>query len=223
MVLIIIITLILIYIYTLKLSHPDYKIVTYEDIKDKVKSGDLILFISLDTINQLYMMSYVTHIGVVYKKDEGSTPVLVESFNPSRMPFYPKEAKSGICVCDLEHRLNSYRGFIMYKELARPISEEANLGFVEFIEYAKANMSYDKTVIQGEIAKIILNTPFNNFTNCGQFTTLILLKLGLVPFSHFKNRRKHHLMWTAGLTKLRNNFYKTPVYVYAEYFKPVEV
>lgn len=219
MVLLIVILIICIYVYSLKLSHPDYDIVTYDSIRDKVKSGDIILFVSLDTINQLYMMSYVTHIGVIYRRDSESTPLLIESFNPYRMPFFPKEYKSGIATCDLEHRLNSYRGFILYKELAKPISDHANADFADFIEYAKENMQYDKNVISGEIGKIILNTPFSVNVNCGTFTAMILMKLNLVPFSHFKERRKHHLLWTAGLTKLRNNSYKTPVYIYSEYFK----
>lgn len=215
----IIVVLLAIYIYSLKLSHPNYKIVTYNDIKDKVKSGDIILFVSLDTINQLYMGSYYTHIGVIYKKNNITDPHLVESFNPHRMPVYPEEAKSGIVSCDLEHRLNSYRGFVLYKELAKPISEKTNLEFAEFIEYAKKNMQYDENTVSGEVAKIVFNTPFNTHTNCGQFTALILIKLGLLSFKHFKERRKHHLIWTSNLTKLKNNFYKTPVYVYADYFK----
>lgn len=216
---IIILIILCIYVYSLKLSHPDYKITTYNDIKDKVKSGDTILFVSLDSLNQLFMMSYVTHIGVIYKKDAESTPVLVESFNPHRMIYYPKEAKSGIICCDLEQRLNSYRGYIMYKELAKPISDLANKDFADFIEYAEDNMYYDKNVISGEAGKIILNTPFSVSVNCGTFTAMILMKLNLVPFSNFYERRKHHLLWVANIVDLRNNRYKTPVYVYSEYFK----
>jgi hypothetical protein len=203
----------------IKLSHPDYNIVTFNDIKDKVKTGDMILFVSLDTMNQIFMGSYITHLGIVYRKDKNSNPLLFESFNPHRMPFYPAEYKSGIATCDLEHRLNSYRGFVIYKELAKPVSEKTNKEFVEFIKYAKQNMKYDKDVIHGEIGKIIFNSPFNIYTNCGQFTALSLMKLDLIPFSNFKHRRKHHLRWTSSLTKLKNNHYKTPVYVYSEYFK----
>lgn len=219
MVVVIVIILIIIYIYSLKLSHPDYKIVTYNDIKDKVKSGDMILFVSLDTINQLYMGSYYTHVGIVYKEAPESTPLLVESFNPHRMPFYPEEAETGIVACDLEHRVNSYRGFVLYKELDEPITDHANADFKQFIEYAKENMEYDKNVVLGEIGKILFNSEFNTLTNCGQFTALILMKLRLISFNNFKKRQKHHLRWVTSLTKLKNNFYKTPVYIYSEYFK----
>lgn len=207
----------------MKFMHPDYKIVTYNEIKDKVKSGDIILFASLDSNNQLFMMSYFTHIGVVYKKDEDSVPVLIESFNPYRMKFYPEENSSGIIDCDLEHRINSYRGFVLYKELEKPISKKANKDFADFIEYAKTHMEYDENVAQNEIGKILFGDPFTKKTNCGQFTTLILLKLNLLDFSHFRNTRKHHLLYTAGLTKVKNNVYKTPIYVYSEYFKPTAV
>jgi hypothetical protein len=207
-----------IYIYSLKLTHPKYKIVTFADIQDKVKTGDMILFVSLDTVNQLFMGSYYTHLGIVYR-DGDSAPTLVESFNPHRMDFYPKEFSSGIAVCDLETRINTYRGFVLYKELAKPVSHNNISDFEEFILYATKNMKYDKDVIFGEIGKILFNTPFSNETNCGQFTALILMKLGLLDFSNFNNRQKHHLRWTSNIKKLKNNHYKEPVYVYSEYFK----
>lgn len=215
----IVIIILLIYVYLIKFSHPDYSIVLYDDIKDRVKSGDIILFSSSDSFNQIPMISYYTHIGVIYKKDSESEPVLVESFNNHQsFQFYPKEFGSGIAVCDLKVRLDSYRGFVFYKELAKPISEQANKDFAEFIEYAKENMHYDKYVIQNEINKIILNTPFTTETNCGQFTELILMKLNLLEFSHFKSRQKHHLRFVANLTKVKNNRYKTPIYIYQKYF-----
>jgi hypothetical protein len=216
---ILIIIILITYIYVIKFNHPDYKIVTYDDIKDKVKSGDMILFVSLDTMNQLFMFSYITHVGIIYKKNDDSVPVLVESFNPHRMKFYPKEYKSGIATCDLEKRLNSYRGFIMYKELNYHISEHANKDFTEFIEYAQKNMKYDVNVISNEINRMLFNIPFTCDVNCGTFTTLILIKLNLLNFSYFKDRQRHHLRFVTNLTKLKKNSYKDPVYIYAEYFK----
>lgn len=219
----IIVIIIILYVYCIKLAHPNYKVVTYKDIKDKVKSGDLILFSGLDTLNQLYMGSYTTHIGVVYKKDTNSVPVLVESFNNFTESFYPKESKSGICTCELETRINSYRGYVMYKELDKPITQHANNDFLELIKYATKHMQYDYNVIQNEIGKMLLNTPFTNKTNCGQFTTLILIKINLLDFSHFKNRRKHHLIWTTNLTKLKKNKYLETVFIYQKYFKNINV
>lgn len=216
---IIVVVIILIYIYIVKLHHPDHRIVTYDDIKDIAKSGDIIMFISLDSMNQIFMASNITHIGVVYRKDKESNPVLIESFNNFRMPFYPKEYKTGIADCDLEHRLNSYRGFVLYKELVKPIPDYANIDFEDFIDYAKKNMKYDQNVISNEINRILFNTPFTTDVNCGTFTVLILIKLNLLDFTHFKNRQKHHLRFTAALTKLKNNSYREPVYVYSEYFK----
>lgn len=220
--LIIIVIIILIYVYNVKLAHPNYKKITWNEIKDRVKSGDLLLFSALDSVNQIFMGSYYTHIGVIYRETPESTPMFVESFNPYHTPFYPKEFKSGIAVCDLEHRMNTYRGYIFYKELTKPVSEKQNTQFKEFIEYARENMEYDKNVIENEITKIILNTPFNTKTNCGQFTTLILIKMGLLGMEHFKNRRKHHLQYTSKLKRVNGNSYKTPVYVFSEYYKPVE-
>lgn len=214
----IITVIIIIYIYLIKLRHPDYKVVTYNDIKDKAKSGDMIMFSALDNVNQLFMGSYYTHVGVVYRESPEAIPMIIESFNPYRMQFFPKSAKSGIITCDLEHRMNTYRGYILYKELQKPLSEKANIDFKEFIDYAHKNMKYDKNVITGEVGKILFNTPFTNETNCGQFTALILIKLGLISLSNFRNRQKHHLRYVCNLDKLKNNSYKLPIYVYSEYF-----
>lgn len=220
----IVILIMIIYVYSFKLSHPDFKIVTYDEIEHKAKSGDLILFASLDSANQLFMGSYYTHIGVVYRKDPDAIPVLIESFNNFRMQIYPEEFSSGIAICDLKTRFDTYRGFILYKELANSISEHANEDFIDFIKYAKKNIKYDYNVISNEIGKILLNTPFTNKTNCGQFTTMILMKLNLIDFSNFEDRQKHHLRFCCGLTKLKNrNYYKEPVYVYQKYFKPINL
>jgi len=194
-------------------------VVTYIDIKDNVKSGDMILFSGLDGVNQLFMGSYYTHVGIVYKESPEAAPVLIESFNPGTMTFFPKKAKSGIISCDLEHRMSTYRGYILYKELQRPLSEKANRDFREFTEYAIKNMKYDKNVIMGEIGKIVFNTPFTTETNCGQFTALILMKLGLISLENFRNRQRHHLRYVCNLEKIKNNSYKQPIYVYSEYFR----
>jgi hypothetical protein len=214
-----IVIILIIYIYLIKLRHPDYKVVVYNDIKDKVKSGDMIMFSALDGVNQIFMGSYYTHVGVIYRESPEATPKLIESFNPYRMPFFPKSASKGIISCDLEHRMNTYRGYVLYKELQKPISQKANIDFKEFIEYAETNMRYDKNVIIGEIGKIIFNTPFSTETNCGQFTALILIKLGLISLSNFRNRQRHHLRYVCALDKLKNNSYKSPVYIYSEYFR----
>lgn len=216
---VIFVLIIVIYVYIIKFWHPSYKKVTYESIKNKVKTGDIILFSSLDNFNQVFMCSYYTHIGVVYRETKDSTPMIIESFNYARMPFYPKEFSSGMALCDLEHRMSTYRGYIFYKELENPISEEINKEFVNFIEFSIENMRYDPSVVSNESKKILFSEGFTTETNCGQFTTLILLKLGLIDMTHFYNTRKHHLIWTANLTNLINNSYKEPVYVYSVYFK----
>jgi hypothetical protein len=218
---IILLIIVISYVYYIKLAHPDFKKVVWDDIKDKVKSGDILMFSALDSLNQIYMCSYYSHIGIIYKKDKESKPMFVEAFNPYRMEFYPKEFKSGIAICDLEHRLNTYRGYIFYKELEEHISEKANLDFWDFIEYAKDNMEYDENVVETEIAKIIFNTSFSKLTNCGQFVELALIKMGLLSYENFINTRKHHLRYTCDVKELRNNRYKTPVYVFTEYFKPL--
>src|SRR6185436_6234528 len=180
----IVIVIISIYVYAIKLAHPNYEIVTYDVIKDKLKTGDMILFSSLDSINQIFMASYYTHIGIVYRNGD-KPPMLIEAFNPYRMPVFPEACKSGITVCDLEHRFNTYRGYILYKELDKPVSEQANSDIKSFINYARTHFKYDKNVITGEISKMLFNRPYSHEVNCGQLTAMILMKLDLIEFDHF--------------------------------------
>ena len=218
-----IIIIVILYIYAIKFMHPNYVSVDYNIISKRAKSGDIILFSTLESWNQIYMGSYFTHIGVIYRKDAESKPVLVESFNKHRVANYPKQFNSGIAICDLETRLNSYKGFMFYKQLAKPISESANKDFADFIKYSKKNIEYDENPVSNEIYKLLFNQPFNMKTNCGQFTVLILIKLGLLPFSNFRNRKKHHLRFAANLIKLKQNSYKEPVYISQKCFKPIEI
>jgi hypothetical protein len=159
---------------------------------------------------------------VIYRENPTSPPILIESFNNFKIP-HPKKFKNGIATCDLENRINSYRGYIFYKQLDKPISDQANKDFAEFIKYSRKNLKYDENPIENEIGKILFNTPFSTGINCGQFTTLILIKLGLISFSNFRDRKKHHLRYTANLTKLKKNSYREPVYITHRYFKIAEV
>jgi hypothetical protein len=210
-----IIPLIMVLIYTFLCDHPRLASVQYNYIKQNLKTGDLILFHSLDNINALFMGSYYTHVGVVVVLDK---PYIFEAFNYNTMPFYPPEFSSGIAFACLENRLNSYRGYCFYKELSLGVSEEAQQNLLNFISYAKGNMYYETNIFLNFTKKIVYNEILQNGTNCGEIVFLCLIQLGLLDVSALNNNRRHHLRLVAGLTDVIDNVYKKPIYVLSNYF-----
>ncbi len=215
------IILVIIWIYYVYLNHPKYWSYQYDELRSKFKTGDMILFHGLDNINPIFIGTYYGHVGIVFvdPDEPNSRPKIFEAFNTSTMPFYPKKCSNGIVLADLEHRLNSYRGYCFYKELEVPIDIDLQRNFVEFISYAQKNMFYNKNVIINGVSKLLMNDCLGNATNCGELAYLSLIKLGVIPFSEIFSNRKHHLLWLANTTSFPNNQYKKPIYVLANYLK----
>jgi len=215
-----VIIILIVWIFYIYLWHPDYDIYSYEHIKNKVKTGDLILFHALDNINPIYIGSYYGHIGMVYvDPDKPETPYLFEAFNTSGMPFYPSKFSNGIALTDLQQRLDTYRGYCFYKELAKPIDKKLIINFKDFIKYAIKNMWYNENVVDNFIKKIFFNERLKKGTNCGEIVYMSLIKLGLISQEHIYNNRFHHLLWLSNVKEVKNNIYLEPVYVLANYFK----
>lgn len=218
----ILIIVIIIWIWYIYLKHPKYKQVEYKEIKNKCKTGDIILFHGLDNINPIFIGTYYGHIGIVYidPEDPENIPYIFEAFCPSTMPFYPSEFKNGIAISLLEHRLNSYRGYCFYKELNNPIQDNNKLlNFKEFINFALSKMYYEEKIFINCISKLLFNEALGYGTNCGEIVYLSLIKLGLLPEHYFRQNRTHHLLYLANIKVVFNNFYKEPVYVLSNYFK----
>lgn len=216
----VIIIILIIWVYYIYLAHPLYKSYEYYELKDRYKTGDIILFHGLDNINPVFIGSYYGHIGIVYvDPDNPDKPQIFEAFSPSKMPFYPKECSNGIVLADLEHRLNSYRGYAFYKELMFPVEPELQRGFKELIDYAINNMQYNEAVIVNGINKILCNESLHNGTNCGELVYLSLIKLGLLSYNKVTENNKHHLAWLSTIKQVERNEYREPVYILSNYFK----
>jgi hypothetical protein len=153
----------------------------------------------------------------VYKEPNGEL-LLFEAFNNRTTPYYNKEHKNGVILADLENRIKTYKGYVFYKELAKPVKKELQTGFKNFIDYAINNMKYTDNIVTNFTKKIIINEELHTETNCGELVYLSLIKLGLLPSSCLDNNRKHHLVITAYITDLNDNKYKEPVYVLNNYF-----
>ena len=208
----------LINLYFYIITHPSYKVQPYSEVKDKLKTGDIVLFHALDNIFPTIMACYFTHIGIIYEHDDGKK-YLFEAFNPKMTPYYPKEISNGIICSELENRLTTYRGYICYKELGLPLKEEQKNQFKKFINYAQKNMFYYNNVVKNYYKKVIYNETLQTGTNCAELVYLSLISLNLLHPNEFSNNNKYHLKWLTELTNVCNNYYKEPVYVYSEYYQ----
>lgn len=206
-------------------NHPDFQVVVWDNIKDKCKTGDLILFHGLDNYNPIFIGCYYGHIGIIYRETPTSTPYLFEALNPTREKYnFPVEIHHGIALTDLKNRLSTYRGYVFYKPLAYPIPEYINMQFKDFIHWAINNMKYNTKVIQNGVKKLLLNDSLKINTNCGELVYMALINLELLHLNRFINNRKHHLNWLCNIHTLDNgNYYLKPMYVWQEYFKTVTV
>jgi hypothetical protein len=202
---IIIIILIVIYIYFMQFKYPKYEKIDLSNLLLNTKTGDLILFHACDNFHAPLIMSYMTHVGIVYRNNNNSKPLLFEAMMPNNT--FPTKFKNGILLVDLEERCKTYKGFMYYKELAIPISSISNDEFYIFIKWALYNLYYMNNLFTNAIQKVILNDNFRYSTQCGELTTLSLIKLNLLSKFEFNNNRKHHLKWICNLTNLNNNYY----------------
>jgi hypothetical protein len=200
-------------------NHPKFPKIKYSDLNPK--TGDLVLFHGLDNMNAAFIGCYYTHIGIVYRESATSRPYIFEAWNQKHEILYPKEVSNGMAFVDLENRLNSYRGYVFYKPLAKPVSKQANLYLRDFINWAMNNMKYNPDVFRNGINKMLFNDPLRIGTNCGEIVYLSLIKLGLLNISKFKKNRRYHLRDMCYLINTdANNWYLPISYVWQNYFKP---
>jgi hypothetical protein len=217
---IIISLIILLHIYNTRLAHPRNGACMFEELRSKFKTGDLLLFHALDNINTIFMGCYYGHVGVVFRDPACGELYIFEAFNTRTSHFHSSRFRRGIALCKLEHRINTYPGYVYYKELKYELPIELQFSFIDFINYATHNMYYDSFVARSALKKILFNFPLTQGTNCGELAYLSLIKLGLLPIENFKKNNKHHLKYISELTKLpRNqNKYKLPIQILKNYF-----
>ena len=201
----IIIIIVMMWTYYMEHHHPIYEEMWIDDIIAKAKTGDLILFKSTDHYNSSIIISYFTHIGVVWRPSN-QPPMLFEAAGTTGMTLYDNENKAGIFCTDLETRLSRYNGMLFYKELNKSIPESIDHSFSDFITYAKTNMYYNYNVITNGIKKGLSLERCNLGTNCGEIAFLSLIKLGILSSEQYNTRVFHHLHWISNLEAASNDY-----------------
>jgi len=208
-IILIIIILIMYWSWYMVLNSPILPCVKIEDMV--FKTGDIILFHAYNNMNSMFIGSYWGHIGIVYVDPKTpDTPYIFEAARTSKMKNCPDYNKHGIMITKIKTRIKKYPGLIACKSLNSPVDKNNNIGFKEFIIYAKNHMYYNENIFMSGIQKK-MGAAFTNGTNCGELVFMSLIKLGLLPESMFTEKILHHLFYTANLTNVENNFYHDPV------------
>ncbi len=204
-----IIVIILIWIWYIKAEHPAFDVENIQYMRQRAKTGDLILFHALDNVNGLFIGAYYTHVGVVYVDSNGHQ-WLFEAFAPSGCYMVPGAATHGICLSDLVNRVSTYRGYVFYKELITPRNARQIAAFEELIDFALKNMWYDEAVLATFMDHMIYNAELTLGTNCGELTTLAMMAMGI---ARPKTNRIYFLHYVTGMSG-----YREPVYIFPQQF-----
>jgi hypothetical protein len=197
-------------------NHTKYeKINVKKLLKEKTfKTGDIILFKSLDHLGSVYMASYWTHIGVVYvdPDEKEYNPVIFEATCVEFMEMPDGYPDSGIFCSPLINRIIKYPGKVAYRQLTYPLPEENIRNFKEvFLPFALNNMYYNKTLIRNGFRKYLGLESYHKGTNCAELAILTLVNLNILPEDELDKRILHHISYAC--TKIAPKKYNTPVYI----------
>ena len=197
--------LLLLYYIQFDYREKIYPIVYYHTIKDKLKTGDIILFKAYNSFNSISLFSYFTHIGIVVLYD--NIPYIFEAANTTGMPLKTTHNLRGIFVEKLEERINRYKGKIVLKYLKHPLTTTQIDDLKQFIEFAKKHMYYQKWVKTSVVANFAGVKLCSLDTNCAELTFLSLIKTNLLPMKCYYKNTLHYMRWIENLKKVNNNEY----------------
>jgi hypothetical protein len=187
----IIIHFVMLVIYRYKINSIEYneKNIKFNDLKEKVKTGDLILFKTnshWDLIEfyfyrllpTIFLNQHYSHTSMVLK--DNNELYIVES---SEEPYYDlnlKKKKAGVRIVDFERRIKDYDGIIGYKinknniedkkeEINKLVKSNYSLDFSKSVLYSMFSILSDKDIKSNE----------SNGIGCIPFLTSLLDKLKL--------------------------------------------
>lgn len=187
-----------------------YKKILYSDIKNNLKSGDLLFFISRNlnwshVITRGYGHNEFTHIGIIIKinnKLYSCEMVESEKLKPGSVDVY------GFNVFPLKTRVKNYIGDVYVASLINPLSEDK---YNIFRNYIHTNNYKFPTAFNIYKKYLFNNTKLNdNDRYCGEFVSEILYLMGISDIP--KNAKNEHKILE--LSNLCNNkIYKNQIHL----------
>jgi len=207
--------LIIFYIYFIQFRTLSGKTQFFDDID--FDTGDLILFKACNNANAIFIGSYYTHVGIVYKKD--GKDYIFEANGIEKMPLREHHNKRGIFVSPLKERVAKYKGYCWVKKLKinknrmskgetyYKIAKYNLEKFEEFMHFAVDNFHYEYNVFASALKKFFGIEKCNFGTNCGELVFLSMIMLGLVSPEEYEKNRLHYLIDVCNLTDTGHNGY----------------
>lgn len=200
-----------------KTSNVAYNINTKNTI---LKTGDIILFKSIDNINSSLLINHFTHIGLVIvdKVLTNNEPYIFEACATLKMniPYnrpntWNTKFDKGILFHPLYERLKKYNGYTYYKPLSKALTYSMKISLINFIFYALNNMEYNYNIVHSIFQNVIIGKKCNNETNCGELVFLSLINAGLLDNRLWHKRTIHYLKWMSNIINLKNLYNYKPI------------
>ena len=177
----------LITIYNMYLAKKSVIITDYKKIKNRLKTGDLVLFASYNngyenSIQRMYTGTFFNHVGVIYKDKKGVLYV-VET--------YPKNLKNKnggrVYINNLDEEIQKYNGDLFIRYLLKSV-EKKNLDIFEkkINELQKYKFPNNKEIVRKLIYNCYLNYKLKNNMHCAELVGYILSDI--LKIYQFKNK-----------------------------------
>ncbi len=187
------------------------------------KTGDLVLFKSLQSHHKIFTNSYFSHIGIVIMM--GNIPNVLElnkTYEMRGMTY-----AGGVKLYPLEERVKFYtEGAICIKPINRPLDSKRLSLLPEIINWAK-NVQYANTDYKLWIKETCLDDNVNRYTespfDCAKFIANVLNKLHLFNEEDMKLYRDKHcaICWLSKGCNLLNYFEQVTALVDGYRYGPV--
>jgi hypothetical protein len=169
------------------INKPEKLSMTYNDVINRVKTGDIVLFRhkKMHPATKVLLGDRYGHSGMIYEKD--GIKYVIEAVGDDDYSALGKMDNAGVNLVPLRARFMSYNGQIAIKFLNKKLDVARKKKLDELInsEYKKINFNY---VPDNYVKSCVLMLPnkdnntksVNMSLNCGMMTAKILTDLNLI-------------------------------------------
>lgn len=194
-----VVVVLLIYIWQIQYATFDAPKVHIEDLikEKKLRTGDLILMKAANNFNAVFIVSYFTHIAVVWVNPETDEPMLFEANGIEHMNLRDHHPTTGIFLSPAKERIAKYKGRCWLKRLDADFTIDGPTleCFNHFMKQCLTNAFYDTKVFKAGFNKFTGAKKCDWATNCGDLAFCALVKLGIIPMEEYDAGYWHHLLY----------------------------
>jgi len=169
----------------------DNVLLKYSNIKNKLDTGDLLLFSSNDYIGRVirkFSNSYFSHCGIVVKQSD-KLYILECDMDNSHDYLSNKSNKNGAHILDLDEKINDYTGNIFgYCKLNNNFNENKLKNIIHNIRDVQFNNNLI-AMYNSVIKNVFLSNFFISDSKmfCSEFVVNLYQRLGVIKYNKFPN------------------------------------